>query len=189
MHYQQQPSNTYLYPKRYSHKSAQGKRTPPVQLQPGAQVFKPEFYIETETTTLKRKATGTTSRLRLWILTRFLWNKLMVLFTDANPPKSDANLPPEIRKLMQALFCALCNAQLNSSISAKTHYDSKVHERKVRNWLEVWSAETGNPMPERPSMENDSPVGPNAFHCQVCDVALTSQSHAQQHYLGKKHQQ
>lgn len=32
------------------------------------------------------------------------------------------------------------------------------------------------------------PVGPNAFHCDLCDLKLTSLTHAQQHFAGRKHQ-
>lgn len=64
----------------------------------------------------------------------------------------DSNLPPELRKLMQALHCELCNVKLNSSITAKIHYDSKVHDKKVRNWLQEWSIKTGKPLPKLPEV-------------------------------------
>lgn len=31
------------------------------------------------------------------------------------------------------------------------------------------------------------PTGPNALHCDVCDLPLTSIQHAKQHYMGRKH--
>lgn len=60
----------------------------------------------------------------------------------------DADLPADLKKLLQPLYCELCKVQLNSPITAKIHYESKVHEKKVRNWLDEWSKQTGNPIPE-----------------------------------------
>lgn len=71
-------------------------------------------------------------------------------FIDSlSPSVSEPDLPLELKKLMQALCCELCNVKLNSPITAKIHYDSKVHEKKVRLWLEEWTKTTGNPIPER----------------------------------------
>jgi len=33
-----------------------------------------------------------------------------------------------------------------------------------------------------------APVDPHDLYCSVCDLALTSQQHAQQHYMGRNHQ-
>lgn len=105
---------------------------------------------------------------------------------DAEFVQSETGLPPELTKLILPLSCELCSAKMNSSISAKTHYDSKQHDKKVNAWLQDWSKETGEPMPKR-EKPKEGPVGPNAFHCSVCDLALTSLQHANQHYMGKRH--
>lgn len=197
--YRQQPSNAYQYPKRYARGARHGQRSPAVHVphQPSepAQVFAPQFYKEAETPTAPPTATPTLKRKSgtanfHQLNTNCCAGGFLKYFLVAGtyPPRLNTSLPPELTQLTQALFCALCNSKLNSSITAKVHYDSKVHERKVRNWLTEWATKTGNPIPER-AAPSDSPVGPNAFHCTVCDVALTSQSHAQQHYMGKKHQQ
>lgn len=34
---------------------------------------------------------------------------------------------------------------------------------------------------------NKGPTGPNALHCDVCDIPLTSLQHANQHNMGRKH--
>lgn len=74
---------------------------------------------------------------------------LLIQFcADTQSVKFDANLPNDLKKLLQALFCELCNVKLNSPITAKIHYESKVHEKKVRHWLDEWSKRTGNPIPE-----------------------------------------
>lgn len=89
------------------------------------------------------------------------------------------------------------------------HYDSKNHDKKITTWLTEWSNRTGEPMPKRQKViekkkkwyvQNktiliirlimqllEGPAGPNAFHCDVCDLALTSLQHANQHYMGKRH--
>lgn len=36
-------------------------------------------------------------------------------------------------------------------------------------------------------LNKDGPKGPNALHCDVCDLALTSLQHAKQHNMGKRH--
>lgn len=78
---------------------------------------------------------------------------LLFVFADpvpvSVPHKAADQIPPELKKLMQPLCCELCNIKSNSPISAKIHYDSKVHEKKVRHWLLEWSSRTGNPVPER----------------------------------------
>lgn len=97
-------------------------------------------------------------------------------------------LPTELLKLIQPLCCELCSAKLNSPVSAKMHYESKNHEKKINAWLLQWSTKTGEPMPKRPTPKN-GPTGPHAMHCDICDISLTSIQHANQHYSGKKHRQ
>lgn len=97
-------------------------------------------------------------------------------------------LPVELTKLLQPLNCVLCSVKLNSMITANIHYESKTHEKKINVWLADWSARTGEPLPKRPILR-EGPTGPNAMHCEMCDLALTSIQHAKQHYQGKKHRQ
>lgn len=70
------------------------------------------------------------------------------------PMTFDAKLPADIKKLFKPLFCELCNVVLNSPVTAKCHYESKVHERKVRYWLDDWSKRTGLPVPEIKSVNS-----------------------------------
>ncbi|KAJ6645886.1 Zinc finger matrin-type protein 3 [Pseudolycoriella hygida] len=101
-------------------------------------------------------------------------------------PPSDTSLPIELTRLMLPLRCDLCSVTLNSTITAKTHYDAKSHDKKVNAWLLKWSTRTGQPMPKREKLV-EGPSGPNAFHCEQCDLPLTSLQHANQHYSGKRH--
>lgn len=104
------------------------------------------------------------------------WMTVLFPSTTADPitHNIDHSHPPELQKLMLSLRCNLCNIESNSFFSAKIHYDSKVHEKKVRQWLVEWTARTGQPLP-------------NTLHCKHCDIQFNSASHANQHYTGKKH--
>lgn len=61
-------------------------------------------------------------------------------------------LPEELIKLFKPLCCDLCAAKLNSPSTARLHYESKNHEKKINNWLLTWSEKTGEPIPKRPSV-------------------------------------
>ncbi|XP_055708818.1 zinc finger matrin-type protein 3-like [Phlebotomus papatasi] len=98
------------------------------------------------------------------------------------------DLPEELKSLMSPLNCNLCNVKINSVLTANMHYESKNHEKKINNWLQDWSKKTGQPVPKRQKANKEGPVGPNAFHCEVCDIPLTSLAHARTHYTGRKHQ-
>lgn len=63
-------------------------------------------------------------------------------------PQADG-LPEEIKKLFKPFVCELCPAKLNSPMSARLHYESKNHEKKINNWLLEWSERTGEPIPKR----------------------------------------
>ncbi|XP_055693910.1 zinc finger matrin-type protein 3-like [Lutzomyia longipalpis] len=100
----------------------------------------------------------------------------------------EEDLPAELKSLMRPLCCDLCNVKLNSVLTANMHYESKNHDKKINNWLLEWSKKTGQPPPKRQKTIKDGPVGPNAFHCEACDIPLTSLQHARTHYSGRKHQ-
>lgn len=70
------------------------------------------------------------------------------MFLAASDVKHDANLPPELKKLMFPLNCELCDVKFNSPVTAKIHYESRAHEKKVKPWLEEWAKKTGNPLPQ-----------------------------------------
>lgn len=61
-------------------------------------------------------------------------------------------LPEELIKLFKPLCCDLCAAKLNSPSTARLHYESKNHEKKINNWLATWAEKTGEPVPKRPSV-------------------------------------
>ncbi|XP_064536896.1 zinc finger matrin-type protein 1 [Drosophila montana] len=100
----------------------------------------------------------------------------------------DESYPEELNKLIQPLSCQLCKAQMTSMKSAKDHYESKAHDRHISAWLAKNYTEVGLQTPPIKRLVKQGPTGPNAFHCNLCDLALTSMTHARQHYAGRKHQ-
>jgi hypothetical protein len=51
--------------------------------------------------------------------------------------------PDELKKLMKPLVCDLCDSKMNSVVSSKMHYQSKIHEKKISAWIDSWYAKTG----------------------------------------------
>lgn len=105
-------------------------------------------------------------------------------------PEDEQLFPADLKALFKDLECKLCMCKMNSHISANVHYQSKVHERKIVQWLKEWCETTGTPMPVRMKRKvvDVEPVGPNSLRCEACDLPLTSIQHANQHYTGKRHQ-
>lgn len=77
-------------------------------------------------------------------------------------------LPEDLVKLFKPLCCDLCGTKLNSPSTARLHYESKNHEKKINNWLSTWAEKTGEPLPKRPSVR--IVVFVNHFEC--CDIIL-----------------
>ncbi|XP_034489566.1 zinc finger RNA-binding protein [Drosophila innubila] len=99
----------------------------------------------------------------------------------------DESYPDELNKLILPLSCELCRTQMTSMKSAKDHYESKSHDRHISAWLAKNYTDVGLQTPPIKRLLKQGPTGPNAFHCDVCDLALTSSTHARQHYNGRKH--
>ncbi|KAM7346695.1 zinc finger RNA-binding protein-like [Cochliomyia hominivorax] len=99
----------------------------------------------------------------------------------------DESYPGELNKLIHPLSCDLCNVKMNSKTIAKDHYESKVHDKHISAWLFKNYTEKGINPPEVKRFIKQGPSGPDAFYCEHCDLKLTSITHANQHYAGKKH--
>uniref|UniRef100_A0A182KE91 C2H2-type domain-containing protein n=1 Tax=Anopheles christyi TaxID=43041 RepID=A0A182KE91_9DIPT len=107
-------------------------------------------------------------------------------------PDDEQLLPADLKQLFGDFHCNLCRTRMNSHISANIHYQSKAHEKKINQWLKEYCAETGTPVPvrQRPPLElaaDTNAIGKSVFHCEACDLVLTSVQHANQHYTGKRH--
>lgn len=96
--------------------------------------------------------------------------------------------PGELNVLFKALNCELCNVQFNSPKTAHIHYQSRAHDKNITSWLTRNYTDNGLEAPTLKRFFESGPVGPDAFYCENCDLKLTSKSHAEQHYTGRKHQ-
>uniref|UniRef100_A0A182MXR2 C2H2-type domain-containing protein n=1 Tax=Anopheles dirus TaxID=7168 RepID=A0A182MXR2_9DIPT len=119
-------------------------------------------------------------------------NELHMKTTIYLNPEDEKLLPADLKQLFGEFHCNLCRTRMNSHISANIHYQSKAHEKKINQWLKEYCTETGTPMPVRqrplPELAADAnPIGKSVFHCEACDLVLTSVQHANQHYTGKRH--
>ncbi|XP_065365179.1 zinc finger protein 346-like isoform X2 [Calliphora vicina] len=99
----------------------------------------------------------------------------------------DESYPDELNSLIHPLSCDLCNIKMNSRMIAKDHYESKAHDKHISSWLLKNYTEKGINPPTVKRFLKQGPTGPDAFYCEYCDLKLTSLTHANQHYAGKKH--
>uniref|UniRef100_A0A1A9WSC5 C2H2-type domain-containing protein n=1 Tax=Glossina brevipalpis TaxID=37001 RepID=A0A1A9WSC5_9MUSC len=99
----------------------------------------------------------------------------------------DESYPDELNKLIHPMSCELCDVKMNSLLSAKDHYESKVHDRGLSAWLKKNYVEKGLEAPPVKRFLKQGTTGPDAYYCEACDLKLTSLAHANQHYAGKKH--
>ncbi|XP_062716551.1 uncharacterized protein LOC115253715 [Aedes albopictus] len=169
------PATTTAYPH-----GAAGAVVPPVFTTPLAHVD--QFYNKAndhrrDPSTLKDRS-YVSKRAKAYTSTNYYAN-----------PDDEQLFPPELKALFRDLDCGLCKSKMNSHISANVHYQSKVHEKKIIQWLTDWCERTGTPMPYRAKRKPVpvEPVGPNSLRCEACDLPLTSIQHANQHYTGKRH--
>ncbi|KAH8342993.1 hypothetical protein KR059_003071 [Drosophila kikkawai] len=102
-------------------------------------------------------------------------------------PGRDKSYPDGLNQLIGPLSCKLCSVQMTSMISARDHYESRAHDRHISAWLAKNYTDAGLEAPPVKRFLKRSPTGPNAFHCDLCDLDLNSAAHASQHYSGRKH--
>ncbi|XP_049777540.1 zinc finger protein 346-like [Schistocerca cancellata] len=100
---------------------------------------------------------------------------------------SSSGLPKELTQKFGPLTCELCSVSVNSTVQAKMHYSGRQHEKKVHSFLLNWSKETGEPLPKQFKDGPPKKSVPDVSFCEVCNVALTSTAHAEQHYMGRNH--
>lgn len=71
------------------------------------------------------------------------------------PDLQDDSLPKDLKVLFQPLFCKLCSAKLTSNMTAKMHYKSKNHEKKIKKWLVDYAEKSGEPLHPRAQASGD----------------------------------
>ena len=95
----------------------------------------------------------------------------------------DSPLPPAIVSLCRLSKCDLCNVTFTSVAMARSHFDGKNHDKKLRAGLEQYCGRYGLQVPRK---HEDKQVEFERF-CRLCQVDLTSDSMARLHFAGKKH--
>ncbi|KAF5287342.1 hypothetical protein FQA39_LY15945 [Lamprigera yunnana] len=98
-------------------------------------------------------------------------------------PIQDTNLPQQLIMQFQPLFCQLCNCQHTSKVTAKMHYKSKRHKRRVMKYLTEHSQYemlTNGHSEYKPQVQK--------LQCTICNVPITSEQQMQLHMNGSKHQ-
>ncbi|XP_022823616.1 zinc finger matrin-type protein 3-like [Spodoptera litura] len=107
-------------------------------------------------------------------------NPIGFLIKCGVPKEQLRGIPKALLKLMEPQFCGVCNMKLENDNSTRLHYNSKNHTSKQKKWL-AQRAELG---PHRP---NETALKARELYCELCDVHITSKTHADSHYLGKSH--
>ena len=102
--------------------------------------------------------------------------------------KWDRPLPPAIVALCTIVKCDICEACFNSGLMAKSHYEGKNHEKKLRACLEVYCNKHSLELPRRvTSQAEESFRNCDTNMCSLCDVELSSEAMANLHYAGRRH--
>ncbi|EDV59004.1 uncharacterized protein LOC6541799 [Drosophila erecta] len=103
----------------------------------------------------------------------------LALASDLSPMN-----PQELQSLFRWNYCALCQYVIRSGQNAIDHYSSRAHERKISSWL------VHQGYANLAGQDGDAfggTIGQTDFYCKLCDLKLTSLSHAQQHFFGRRH--
>ncbi|XP_043656895.1 uncharacterized protein LOC122622490 [Drosophila teissieri] len=90
----------------------------------------------------------------------------------------------ELQSLFRWNYCAVCHLAIRSGQNAMDHYSSRAHERRISSWLvrqcyENLAGQDGDVL--------GGSISQSDFYCKLCDLKLTSLSHAQQHFFGRRH--
>ncbi|KAL2092450.1 hypothetical protein ACEWY4_012248 [Coilia grayii] len=91
--------------------------------------------------------------------------------------------------------CTLCNMSFTSAVVAQSHYQGKIHAKRLKLLLGEQPAITAKEVPPSP-VKTPSEASPMASprqrrdsdrYCQLCNAWFNNPGMAQQHYDGKKH--
>ncbi|KAM3867700.1 LOW QUALITY PROTEIN: zinc finger matrin-type protein 4 [Diretmus argenteus] len=91
--------------------------------------------------------------------------------------------------------CTLCNMSFTSAVVAQSHYQGKIHAKRLKLLLGEQPAITAKEVPPSPvksSPETTPMTSPRQRrdsdrYCQLCNAWFNNPGMAQQHYDGKKH--
>ncbi|XP_077377999.1 zinc finger matrin-type protein 4 [Festucalex cinctus] len=91
--------------------------------------------------------------------------------------------------------CTLCNMSFTSAVVAQSHYQGKIHAKRLKLLLGDQPAITtkeASPSPVKSSPDTSPMTSPrhrrdSDRYCQLCNAWFNNPGMAQQHYDGKKH--
>ncbi|NP_001040195.1 double-stranded RNA-binding zinc finger protein JAZ [Bombyx mori] len=89
------------------------------------------------------------------------------------------NIPREILHKIEPEYCGVCALELDSFGMSRLHYLSKNHAKNLRKW--VSKSNDGG------SNQKEIPLKSRELYGELCDVHITSKSHADSHYAGRPH--
>ncbi|XP_063890625.1 zinc finger matrin-type protein 3 [Helicoverpa armigera] len=89
-------------------------------------------------------------------------------------------LPDALLRLIEPHYCGICAQELQNFDLSRLHYISKNHAKNQKKWL-VQQAEVGFHRPK------EIPLKARDLYCELCDVHITSKTHAESHYSGRSH--
>lgn len=95
------------------------------------------------------------------------------------PKEQLKKLPNDFLRLISPEFCGVCNVFLESYFFSRSHYVSHRHAKNQKKWL--------NPAGIGFQRKNEVPLKSRDLYCELCDVHITSKSHAESHYSGRPH--
>uniref|UniRef100_A0A3Q1H7D6 Zinc finger, matrin-type 4a n=1 Tax=Acanthochromis polyacanthus TaxID=80966 RepID=A0A3Q1H7D6_9TELE len=86
--------------------------------------------------------------------------------------------------------CTLCNMSFTSAVVAQSHYQGKIHAKRLKLLLGEQPAITTKATPHSPEtspMTSPRQRRDSDRYCQLCNAWFNNPGMAQQHYDGKKH--
>uniref|UniRef100_A0A2A4JY66 C2H2-type domain-containing protein n=1 Tax=Heliothis virescens TaxID=7102 RepID=A0A2A4JY66_HELVI len=89
-------------------------------------------------------------------------------------------LPDALLSLIEPHYCGICAQGLQNFTLSRLHYISKNHYKNQKKWL-TQQAEVGCHRPK------EIPLKSRDLYCELCDVHITSKTHAESHYAGRPH--
>ncbi|XP_001356052.3 uncharacterized protein dbf [Drosophila pseudoobscura] len=111
------------------------------------------------------------------------------VFNDSDDSAGDQalypNCPPEMQNLFRWNICRLCHTTMRTMRNAMDHYRSKEHDRRMGSFRmpdgRPQSSVSDDMLLDLPSIRAID------LYCELCDLKLTSNVHAYQHFHGRRH--
>ncbi|CAM9335819.1 unnamed protein product [Lampetra fluviatilis] len=108
------------------------------------------------------------------------------------PATTAADGPPSSEEGKGQLFCSICKLAVNSQSQLVAHNNGARHKAMMEG-KEVKAS--GRPFPRHSSRHKAAKARtklgpappPKAFHCQLCDIKVNSETQLQQHMASRKH--